>query len=95
VLIILPLVAPVIKDLGIDMVWFLVILAVMLQTSFLTPPVGFSLFYLKGVVPKEITTRHIYIGIVPFVIVQLLAVAACFIWPELILWLPAKMYGGG
>lgn len=93
VLIILPLVAPVIKDLGINMVWFLVVLAVMLQTSFLTPPVGFSLFYLKGVVPKEITTRHIYIGIIPFVIVQLLAVAACFIWPDLVLWLPAKMYG--
>jgi tripartite ATP-independent transporter DctM subunit len=93
VLIILPLVAPVIKDLGINMVWFLVILAVMLQTSFLTPPVGFSLFYLKGVVPKEITTRHIYIGIIPFVIVQLLAVVACFIWPDLVLWLPAKMYG--
>ncbi len=95
VLIMLPLVAPVIKDLGIDMVWFLVVLAVMLQTSFLTPPVGFSLFYLKGVVPKEITTRHIYIGIIPFVMVQLLAVVACFIWPDLVLWLPAKMYGGG
>jgi len=93
VLIILPLVAPVIKDLGINMVWFLVVLAVILQTSFLTPPVGFSLFYLKGVVPKEITTRHIYIGIIPFVIVQLLAGAACFVWPDLVLWLPAKMYG--
>lgn len=93
VLIILPLVAPVIKDLGINMVWFLVVLAVMLQTSFLTPPVGFSLFYLKGVVPKEITTRHIYVGVIPFVIVQLLAVVACFIWPDLVLWLPAKMYG--
>ncbi|MBM3520187.1 MAG: TRAP transporter large permease subunit [Alphaproteobacteria bacterium] len=93
VLIILPLVAPVIKEFGINMVWFLVVLAVMLQTSFLTPPVGFSLFYLKGVVPKDITTRHIYIGIIPFVVVQILAVVACFIWPELVLWLPAKMYG--
>jgi tripartite ATP-independent transporter DctM subunit len=93
VLIILPLVAPVIKDLGINMVWFLVVMAVMLQTSFLTPPVGFSLFYLKGVVPKEITTRHIYLGIMPFVFIQILAVLACFIWPDLILWLPQKMYG--
>jgi tripartite ATP-independent transporter DctM subunit len=93
VLIILPLVAPVIRDLGINMVWFLVVLAVMLQTSFLTPPVGFSLFYLKGVVPKEVTTRHIYVGIIPFVIIQLLAVVACFIWPDLVLWLPKRMYG--
>jgi tripartite ATP-independent transporter DctM subunit len=93
VLIILPLVAPVIKELGINMVWFLVVLAVMLQTSFLTPPVGFSLFYLKGVVPKAITTRHIYLGIIPFVLIQLLAVVACFLWPELVLWLPKKMYG--
>lgn len=93
VLIILPLVAPVIKALGFDMVWFLVVLAVMLQTSFLTPPVGFSLFYLKGVVPKEITTRHIYVGIIPFVIIQLIAVLLCFLLPEIITWLPKKMYG--
>ena len=93
VLIILPLVAPVIKELGINMVWFLVVMAVMLQTSFLTPPVGFSLFYLKGVVPKGVTTRDIYIGIIPFVIIQLIAVVICFIWPDLVLWLPKKMYG--
>jgi TRAP-type mannitol/chloroaromatic compound transport system permease large subunit len=93
VLIILPLVAPVVKDLGFNLIWFVVVFAVCLQTSFLTPPVGFSLFYLKGVVPKEITTRHIYIGIIPFVILQILAVAVTFIWPEIVLWLPQKMYG--
>lgn len=93
VLIILPLVAPVVKDLGFNLVWFVVVFAVCLQTSFLTPPVGFSLFYLKGVVPKDITTRHIYIGIIPFVILQVLAVAATFVWPELVLWLPRTMYG--
>lgn len=93
VLIILPLVAPVVKDLGFNIVWFVVVFAVCLQTSFLTPPVGFSLFYLKGVVPKEITTRDIYIGIIPFVILQLIAVAAVFMWPEIILWLPKKIYG--
>ncbi len=93
VLIILPLVAPVVKELGFNLVWFVVVFAVTLQTSFLTPPVGFSLFYLKGVVPKEITTRHIYIGVIPFVILQLAAVAATFIWPELVLWLPKKVYG--
>ncbi len=93
VLIILPLVAPVIRALGFDMVWFLVVLAVMLQTSFLTPPVGFSLFYLKGVVPKEITTRHIYVGVIPFVLIQVLAVILCFLFPEIVTWLPKLMYG--
>lgn len=93
VLIILPLLAPVIKELDIDMTWFLILVAVMLQTSFLTPPVGFSLFYLKGVVPPGVTIRHIYVGIVPFVGLQLLMVAACFLWPEIITWLPTQMYG--
>ncbi len=93
VLIVLPLVAPVIRELGFEMVWFLVVMAVMLQTSFLTPPVGFSLFYLKGVAPPEIKTSDIYVGIVPFVLLQLAAVVACFVWPELVLWLPRMMYG--
>ena len=92
-LIMLPLVALVIKDLGFDLVWFVVIFAVCLQTSFLTPPVGFSLFYLKGVVPKEITTAHIYRGIIPFVVLQLLALAMSFVFPQIVLWLPRFMYG--
>jgi len=70
-----------------------VIFAVCLQTSFLTPPVGFSLFYLKGVVPKEITTVDIYKGIIPFVLLQVLALALAFEFPELVLWLPRIMYG--
>lgn len=95
VLIILPLLAPVIKLAGLDMTWFLILVALMLQTSFLTPPVGFSLFYLKGVVPKGVTIRDIYIGVIPFVILQLLMVTICFNWPQVILWLPQQMYGGG
>ena len=94
-LIMLPLVAPVVKDLGFDLIWFVVIFAVGLQTSFLTPPVGFSLFYLKGVVPKEITTIDIYKGIIPFVLLQLLALALAFEFPGLVLWLPRMMYGSG
>ncbi|MCU0985679.1 MAG: TRAP transporter large permease subunit [Acetobacteraceae bacterium] len=94
-LIFLPLVAPVVKSLGFDPVWFVVVFAVMLQTSFLTPPVGFSLFYLKGVVPKEVTTRDIYIGIMPFVAIQLLCVFLVFEFPELALWLPREIYGTG
>lgn len=92
-LIFLPLVAPVVKALGFDPVWFVVVFAVMLQTSFLTPPVGFSLFYLKGVVPKEVSTRDIYIGIMPFVAIQLLCVFLVFEFPELALWLPREVYG--
>ncbi|HRQ48639.1 MAG TPA: TRAP transporter large permease subunit, partial [Rhodocyclaceae bacterium] len=64
-----------------------------LQTSFLTPPVGFSLFYLKGVVPPEIKTKHIYLGVIPFILIQILAVAIVFVWEDLVLWLPKVMYG--
>ena len=95
VLIIVPLLAPVVKLAGIDSTWFLILIAVMLQTSFLTPPVGFSLFYLKGVVPKGVTIKDIYIGVIPFVIMQLIMVAVCFLFPQVVLWLPQQMYGGG
>jgi tripartite ATP-independent transporter DctM subunit len=92
-LIILPLVAPVVVALGFDLYWFVVLFAVMLQTSFLTPPVGFSLFYLKGVAPKEVTTLDIYKGVVPFVLCQILAVLLVFEFPGLVLWLPSVMFG--
>ncbi len=92
-LIILPLVAPVVKAAGFDLNWFVVLFAVCLQTSFLTPPVGFSLFYVKGVAPPEITTQHIYRGIIPFVIIQLVAVGLTFVYPQLVTWLPQVMYG--
>jgi len=92
-LIILPLVAPVVKAAGFDLNWFVVLFAVCLQTSFLTPPVGFSLFYVKGVAPKEITTQHIYRGVIPFVLIQVFAVALTFLYPKLVTWLPELMYG--
>jgi TRAP-type mannitol/chloroaromatic compound transport system permease large subunit len=95
VLIILPLLAPVIKLAGLDTTWFLILVALMLQTSFLTPPVGFSLFYLKGAVPKGGTIRDIYIGAIPFVLLQMGMVTLCFAYPQMILWLPQQMYGGG
>lgn len=95
VLIILPLLAPVIKLAGVDMTWFLILIALMLQTSFLTPPVGFSLFYLKGVAPKGVTIQDIYVGVVPFVLLQMAMVALCFAFPAIITWLPKQMYGGG
>jgi tripartite ATP-independent transporter DctM subunit len=87
-LIVLPLVEPVTASLGIDKLWFTVLVAVCLQTSFLTPPVGFALFYLKGVAPPAIRLGHLYRGVVPFVLLQLLGLAVLFAFPRLVTWLP-------
>ena len=103
-LIILPLIAPVISGLGFqieghgvvdnpELVWFLVLIAVSLQTSFLTPPVGFALFYLKGVAPPEVELVDIYKGVIPFIILQLIGLIIVAIWPQLVIWLPAMAYG--
>lgn len=91
-LIFLPLVGPVVIALGFDPTWFVVLFAVALQTSFITPPVGFSLFYLKGAAPPEIGTRDIYYGIAPFVVIQLSVVLLMVFVPEIITWLPALVY---
>ena len=72
------------------LVWFAVLLAVNMQTAFLTPPFGFALFYMKGTVPPGVTMAHIYRGIVPFVLIQLLALALCIAFPETVLWLPRR-----
>jgi tripartite ATP-independent transporter DctM subunit len=90
-LIMLPLVSPVVVALGFDQIWFLVLFAVVLQTSFLTPPVGFSLFYLKGVAPPSVTIIDIYKGVIPFVLLQVLAVMMVFLYPQLVLWLPGRL----
>ena len=92
-LIILPFLAPVMQNLGVDLVWFLIMFAVVLQTSFITPPVGFALFYMKGVAPKGITIKNIYRGIIPFVILQLIAVIIIFNNPKIVTWLPVIAYG--
>lgn len=92
-LIILPLVSPVVLALGFDPVWFTVLFAVCLQTSFLTPPVGFAIFYLKGVAPPEIDVRTIYRGVIPFILLQLLGLILIFQFSELVTWLPARAYG--
>jgi len=91
--IVLPLVAPVVEALGFDLVWFTVLFAVCLQTSFLTPPVGFALFYLKGVAPAEIRVGHIYRGVVPFIALQILGLVLVFRWPQIVTWLPSAAYG--
>lgn len=91
-LIILPLVSPVVIGLGFDLVWFTVLFAVCLQTSFLTPPVGFAIFYLKGVAPASIEVSTIYRGVVPFILIQLLGLILIYTWSDLVLWLPAQAY---
>lgn len=83
--IIIPLLAPAAQILGIDMVWFAVMVAVNLQTSFLTPPFGFALFYLRGVAPKEVRTTEIYRGAIPFIIIQLIALLLLILFPEMVL----------
>ena len=101
-LIVLPLVAPIISDLAIEingygieeptLVWFVLLVAMTLQTSFLTPPVGFALFYLKGVCPPEIQLIDIYKGVIPFIILQLIGLAIVFYFPDIVTWLPSIAY---
>ncbi len=85
IFIIVPVVAPIFVSLGIDLIWIGILLAVNLQTSFLTPPFGFALFYLKGVAPPEVQTIHLYKGVIPFVIIQLLFLVALILLPQLII----------
>lgn len=92
-LVVLPLITPVMKSVGFDPVWFLVLVAVVLQSSFLTPPVGYSLFYLKGVAPPGVTTLQIYRGIIPFCILILICTLLTYLFPALVTWLPAVSYG--
>jgi TRAP-type mannitol/chloroaromatic compound transport system permease large subunit len=83
-----PLFLPVFISAGTDLVWLATLICVNLQTSFLTPPFGWSLFFLRGVAPPEVSTRDIYRGIVPFVALQLLGLLMCFFFPGLTTWLP-------
>ena len=88
-----PVLAPIMIDFGYDPVWFCILIAVNLQTSFMTPPFGFSLFYLKAVTPPEISTGHIYRGIVPFVFFQLVGLLIVVFFPQLATWLPDLVFG--
>ena len=88
-----PVLAPIMIDFGYDPIWFCILLAVNLQTSFMTPPFGFSLFYLKAVTPPEVTTGHIYRGIIPFVLFQLIGLGIVVFFPELATWLPGVVFG--
>lgn len=93
--VVVPIVGPVLLTMGIDPVWLGVMIAINLQTSFLTPPFGFALFYLRGVAPPELKTSAIYRGVLPFVVIQLLALAIIATFPKIATWLPNLIYGPG
>ena len=88
IFIIIPLFGPVLFSYGFDPIWVGILIAMVLQTSFLTPPFGFSLFYLRGVAPKEIPTKDIYKGVLPFIIIQIIAIGLVFVFPQIALFLP-------
>jgi tripartite ATP-independent transporter DctM subunit len=91
IFIFMPVIVPVFARYQIDLLWVGMLVCMNLQTSFLTPPFGFSLFYLKGVAPPQITTQHLYRGIIPFIVIQLVVLLAVAFYPELALWLPKAL----
>ncbi len=92
--VVVPIIGPVLLAMGFDPVWLGIMIALNLQTSFLTPPFGFALFYLRGVAPQEIQTAQIYRGVVPFIGLQLLMLLLLALWPGLATWLPDTIYAG-
>ncbi len=92
--VVVPIVGPILLAMDLDPVWLGVMIAINLQTSFLTPPFGFALFYLRGVAPPEVTTSQIYRGVAPFILIQVAMLAILAIWPSLATWLPDRLYGG-
>jgi len=94
IFVVVPIVAPVLLKMpGVDPVWLGIMMAVNLQTSYMHPPLGPTLFYLRAVAPREVTTRHIYLGIIPYVLIQLAMLVALWFLPALAMWLPHKLYG--
>ncbi len=90
--VVVPIVGPVLLAMGVDPVWLGIMIAINLQTSFLTPPFGFALFYLRGVAPAEVSTRQIYAGVAPFIALQLLMLTMLAVWPAIATWLPDVIY---
>ena len=93
-LILLPVFSPIAKELGFDPLWFATLICVNLQMAFMTPPFGYSLFFLKGIAPEGMTMNHIYKGVIPFVILQWTGLTICVYWPQLVLYLPSIIFGG-
>ena len=89
----MPVVAPILLSMGLDPIWLGILIAINLQTSFLTPPFGFAIFYLKSVIPHDIETFDIYKGVIPFILIQLITIILIIIVPEITTWLPQKIFG--
>ena len=89
--VVVPIVGPILLAMGVDPVWLGIMIAINLQTSFLTPPFGFALFYLRGVAPDSVPTSAIYRGVIPFIIIQLLVLGLLLAWPGLATWLPQQL----
>ena len=90
--VVVPIVAPILLIMGLDPVWLGIMIAINLQTSFLTPPFGFALFYLRGVAPESVATSQIYRGVIPFIAIQLVMLTMIAYWPQLVTWLPGKVF---
>tara|TARA_S200000501_G_scaffold375993_1_gene429541 strand:+ start:24203 stop:25573 length:1371 start_codon:yes stop_codon:yes gene_type:complete len=90
--VVVPIVAPILLILGFDPIWLGIMIAINLQTSFLTPPFGFALFYLRGVAPSSIATATMYRGVLPFIFIQLLVLCLIAQWPQIVTWLPEQIY---
>jgi tripartite ATP-independent transporter DctM subunit len=91
VLIFIPIFTPLVKAAGFDPIWFCILFLIMIQTSYLTPPMAPAIFYLRAVAPPEITIADMYRGVIPFIVLQLLTLGIVMLWPELVTWLPAKL----
>ena len=91
--VVIPVVAPILLSMGIDPIWLGILIAINLQTSFLTPPFGFAIFYLRSVMPKNIKTTEVYKGVIPFIFIQIITIILIVIFPEVTTWLPEKVFG--
>ena len=92
-LIFIPIFTPIITDLGFNPVWFCILVLIMIQTSYLTPPMAPAIFYLRGVSPPEMKLKTMYQGVIPFVMIQVVALAIVMVYPDLVTWLPDKLLG--
>ncbi len=93
ILIMIPIITPIVKKIGFDPIWFAILVCVNLQVSYLSPPFAYSIFYLKGVAPPEVELRHIYRGVIPFMLLQCVGLFLCILFPQIVLWLPTLVYG--
>ncbi|KOR29773.1 C4-dicarboxylate ABC transporter, partial [Achromatium sp. WMS2] len=93
IFVVIPIVGPILLAMDLDPIWLGIMFAINLQTSFLTPPFGFALFYLRGIAPPEVTTSEIYLGVMPYIIIQIMVIGLLILWPDLVTWLPSKVYG--